>query len=241
MTPEQAGSEPEPAEPSSADELPPPPPPDEEPTYEGKSSEDIWKEDYDDLVEPEKERPKEKKSRHWGAMIITVAIIVILLGWTLASPDVLNPVGDRYTQAESSYARWGNYTGDVKSWAGNTTWGVSLSGHSLAADNRSVQIDVLVTKAREMPSNWFLVGTAMELRNVSVYTSNGTWLASMSNQTDLGFGVLASVSVSFASAGEYDLYVTVKFLVYEDMRIGFLPLRMVNVQAVYLEPTINVT
>jgi len=116
-----------------------------------------------------------------------------------------------------------------------------LSGHSLAADNRSVQIDVLVTKAREMPSNWFLVGTAMELRNVSVYTSNGTWLASMSNQTDLGFGVLASVSVSFASAGEYDLYVTVKFLVYEDMRIGFLPLRMVNVQAVYLEPTINVT
>lgn len=240
MNPEETVEEPEPIPPEPPpEELPPPPPPDAEPPppekqHEAPPSEDAWEEAYDELIEPdEKPKRRKKKFRHWGAVIVTVGVIIFLVAWTLVSPDVLNPVGDAYTDSPT-YARWGSYNGTRDIWAGETTWGVSVSGRATSAGNRSIQVDVLITKVSENPGNWFFRGTGIELRNVSLFTEDGTYIASMSNQSDLGFGISASIPATFASAGVYELYVTVRFLVNEVMRIGFLPLETVNIQAVYL-------
>ena len=227
--------------PAPDEELPPPPPPPEE-TESQVPPEDAWKENYEDFVEPE-EKPKHRKKRrsHWGAIAFTVIVIVILIAWTWASPSVMDPVGDTYVRGESAYATWGNYTGYVKTYAGNTTWGVALSGHSTSAGNRTIDVYVLITKISENTSNWWFVGTAIKLQNVSVFLEDGTYLESMTNSSDLGFGRTARVPVSFDSPGNYSLYVYVKFLVYGVMRIGFIPAKVVSVQKVYLDFPIAVT
>jgi hypothetical protein len=63
----------------------------------------------------------------------------------------------------------------------------------------------------------------------------------MTNSSDLGFGKTARVPVSFDSPGNYSLYVSVKFLVYGVMRIGFIPVKAVSVQQVFLDSPIEVT
>ncbi len=212
-----------------------------EETAEPPPPEDEYPKEYEEFVEAPEEPPRpRRKKRPWGSIIIVVAIVVVLLAWTLLSPKVMPEVGDTYTDSQS-YASWGNYTGHRDIWAGNMTWGVSVSGYAVAAGNREIVVDVLVTKIQEGPGNWFFRGTDIALRNVSVFDEDGTFLGTMSNHTDLGFGVLAKVPVSFDTNGTYDLYVTVKFLVYEVMRIGFFPLEMVNVQKVFLDVPVVVT
>jgi hypothetical protein len=225
--------------PPPPEETPPPPPPEEEKAEVGSS--DAWKESYEDLVEPEEApKPAKKRFRHWGAVVVTVIVIVILLAWTLASPPVMDEVGDTYVRHESAYAEWGNYTGYTKTYAGNTTWGVSLSGHFTSAGNRSLELDVLITKVSEMVSNGLFIGTAIDIRNVSAFLDDGTFLASMANETDLGFGRLARIPISFSDVGSQSVYVTVKFVVYGDMRIGFIPSRAVTVQKVYMDVPVEV-
>jgi len=209
-----------------------------------KPEEDVWKEDYDDLIEPEKRpTPRGHRTMPWGAILTTFAIVAALVVWTILSPGIMPEQGDTYT-GSPIHASWGNYTGYMDTWAGNMTWGASVSGHATSAGNRSIEITVLITKVFETPGNWFLRGTAVTLKNVSAYIGpldNATFLASMNSTTEHDYGVSATIPVSFAGPGVYDVFIKVRFMVYEVMRIGFIPLKSVNMLAVYLDSPVVVT
>lgn len=240
VTPDDSSKD---VKPEAPEELPPPPPPEPEPektvATSVKPPEEVWMEDYDELIGPEeKPKPRKRKNRHWGAIIVTVAVIVFFLAWTFLSPKVMTQVGQTYVNS-ATYASWGNFTGYRDIWAGNMTWGLSISGRSLTANSSSLEVHVLLTKVYEKPGNWFFRGTSVTLNNVSIFEVDGTYVASMSNWTDVGYGLMATVPVTFATNGTYDLYVHAKFTVYEVMRIGFIPLEAVEIEAAYFdEPVI---
>ncbi len=244
MSPEQPKPDTKQQGPASPPEPPPPlPPVDAGPGAAKKPDEDVWKEDYDDLVKPEEPpKPVKRTKMPWGAILITFLLILILILWTIFSPNIMPQEGDTYTSSPT-HASWGNYTGYRDIWAGNMSWGVSVSGHATSAGNRSIELKVLVTKVSERPGNWFFRGTAISLRNVSVFigpSDNATFLASMSNHTELEYGVLATVPAVFSGPGTYQLVVKVRFLVYEVMRIGFIPLEAVNVYPVFIDSPVVV-
>ena len=222
LSSEEPKPEPEVVEPTEEVNAPPPPPDESE----KPDDEDIWKEDYDELVEPEKPI-KPRRHIRWGGVVV-VAIILIIIVWTVMSPEILPVEGDTYISSPS-YANLGDFTGYRDIWAGNTSWGLSISGPTNGSVNEQMQFMVLLTKVSERPGNWFLRGTSIDLRNVSIFLKDGTYLGSMSNQTDHGFGISATVPVTFTGPGSFDLYVHAKFLVYEVMRIGFIPLEMENI------------
>lgn len=203
-----------------------------------KPEEDVWKEDYEELIEPEK-RPTSHGhgTVPWVGILITTAIVIALVAWTILSPGIMLQQGDTYTSSPI-HASWGNYTGYREIWAGNMTWGVSVSGHATSAGNLSVEITVLVTKVYEKSGNWFFRGTAISLKNVSVYIGpldNATFLASMTNTTEHDYGVSATIPATFGGPGVYELLIKTRFMVYEVMRIGFIPLESVNVYPIYLD------
>lgn len=178
-----------------------------------------------------------------GGITITLVLVVLLVAWTILSPSIMPQQGDTYTRSPI-HASWANYTGYRDIWAGNMTWGVSVSGHATSAGNLSVEITVLVTKVYERPGNWFFKGTAISLKNVSVYTGsldNATLLASMTSATEHDYGVSATVPVTFGGPGVYEILIKVRFMVYEVMRIGFIPLESVNVYPVYLDSPVVVS
>jgi hypothetical protein len=212
----------------------PPPPPDEQ----DAAPETVWEEDYDELVEPE-EPVKQKKKGHWGGIIVVIVVILILVIWTIMSPKILPAQGETYIRSPA-YASLGDFTGYRDIWAGNTSWGVSISGPANGAVNQPMQFMVLLTKISEKPGNWFLRGTSMDLRNVSIHLMDGTFLGAMTNQTDLGFGISATVPVTFTSPGSFELYIHAKFLVLEVMRIGFIPLEMVDIPEADFDITIDI-
>jgi hypothetical protein len=209
-----------------------------------KFEEDVWKENYEELIKPEKRpTPRGHRRMPWVGILTTLAIVVALVVWTILSPGVMPQQGDTYTKSPI-HASWGNYTGYMVTWAGNMTWGASVSGHATSAGNRSVEITVLVTKVFERPGNWFFRGTAVSLKNVSAYIGsldNAIFLASMNSTTEHDYGVSATIPVSFAGPGVYDVFITVRFMVYEVMRIGFIPLKSVNMLAVYLDSPVVVS
>lgn len=230
-------------EPDPAEELPPPPPPEPEakPAAPAKAPEEIWMEDYDELIGPEeKPKPRKRKKRHLGAIITVVIVIIFLLAWTIMSPEVMTRTGRTYVDSPT-YARWGNFTGSVDTWAGDVTWGLSIGGRQLTTDNRSLEVRVLLTKISENTSNWFFRGASATLKNVSVFLDDGAFVASMSNWTDVGFGIMATVPVTFDASGNYTLYVYAKFTMFGSMRIGFLPLKAVEIQAAYFNAPVEVT
>lgn len=209
-----------------------------------KPEEDVWKEDYEDLIEPEKRpTPRGHRTMPWVGILATLAIVAALVVWTILSPSVMLQQGDTYTRSPI-HASWGNYTGYRDIWAGNMTWGVSVSGHATSAGNLSVEITVLVTKVSERPGNWFLRGTAISLKNVSVYIGpldNATFLASMTSATEHDYGVSTTIPATFGGPGVYEILIKVRFIVYEVMRIGFIPLESVNVYPVYLDSPVVVS
>lgn len=118
-----------------------PPSPDEPPEHageppatpveEGVGKEGVWKEDYDDFIEPDRaeeetssaaETRKPKKTRHWAGIITVIAIIVILVLWTLLSPKILPQEGMTYVLSPK-YANLGNFTGSRNIWAGDMVGG----------------------------------------------------------------------------------------------------------------------
>ena len=209
-----------------------------------KPEENVWKEDYEELVEPEKRpAPRGRRTMPWVGILVALAIVIALVAWTVLSPGIMSQQGDIYTRSPI-HASWGNYTGYRDIWAGNMTWGVSVSGHATSAGNLSVEITVLVTKVYERPGNWFFRGTAVSLKNVSVYIGpldNATFLASMTSTTEHDYGVSATIPATFGGPGVYDLLVKARFTVYEVMRIGFMPLESVNVYPVYLDSPVVVS
>ncbi len=212
-----------------------PPPPPEAPEEAPAPGPDAWKEDYEDLIEPEPvKRRMRKPFHHWGSVAVVVIVLILLVAWTVISPDVLEPVGDTYVTS-GFYAGWGNYTGVRDIWSGNVTWGVSIRGTNTSADSSTIELKVLVTKVSETMGNWFLRGTSIEMRNVSAYDENGTFLGAMIGHADLGYGAEATVPISFESSGTYLIFVKVKFLVYEMMRVGYLPLETVNIEKAWAD------
>jgi hypothetical protein len=233
LSSEKAGEAPE--EQRADDTELPPPPPAEGSEETPKAEDDAWKEDYEDLVEPE---PVKKRKRapfhHWGSVIVLVIVLIVLIAWTVLSPSVMEPVGDTYVVSDV-YAGWGNYTGVRDIWSGNVTWGVSIRGLNTSDDNRSIELKVLVTKVAETTGNSFLLGTSIEMRNVSAYDENGTFLGAMIGHADIGYGAEATVPISFEESGTYLIFVKVKFLVYEVMRIGYLPLETVQIEKAWVD------
>jgi hypothetical protein len=224
-----------PEEPVAVQEAPPP--------EEGEVSLDLlWESDYEELIPPEERPPKprrRRRSRARGLAVLSVVLVFLLL-WTLLSPHVLGPVGMKYVYSPR-YADWGNYTGTRDTRFGTTTWGVSVTDFPDVQGNASMYIGVLVTKVSESTANWFLRGTGgIDLREVSAYDENETFLGAMTNHTDLGFGVLAYLPIMFPGPGSYWVYVKVSFLVNEVMRIGFFPLEVVNFPQVWLDFPIEV-
>lgn len=232
-------------EPTESPEPPPPPQPEPEqvPAGEEVGLDRMWEEAYEELIVPEEEeapRPRKRREGRSRGLIALSVVLVILLLWTLLSPQVMGPVGEKYV-GSPTYASWGNYTGTRELWTGTTTWGVSIRCLSNSSGNSSVDLGVLVTKISERTSNWLFRGTGIELRNISAYDENDNFLGAMTNHSDLGYGVLAYLPIEFPSQGSYWVYVKVKFLVSEVMRIGFLPLEAVQVEKVWIDFPIEVS
>ena len=228
-------------------EEPPPPPADELPEGDIPALDEAFREDYDELVVYEEPvKPRRKKKRKYGGVIVLVAIIVILLAWTLISPDVLPETGAVYTESPT-YSNLGNFIGYRDVWAGNMSWGLCFSGPNKTSVNEVIEIKVLFVKISEEPGNFFFAGTSISLRNVSIFIDNDgndTYLASMTNVTDLGYGISATLRFSFDAPGNYSLYLHWKFLVNQVMRIGYIPLEMLTTDPAYptyLDVAIEVT
>jgi len=233
--PPEADKAVEPAPPENAE----PAPPGDEPK-EGPAGEE-WIEEY----ERETEQAKPKRPKHLGGIIITVVVILFMVIWTVLSPAILSQAGTTYLDSER-YANLGDYTGDRDIWwlgelihVGSMTWGVSMSGEQNVSANETASFDILVTKVTEESGNWWFRGTAIKLKNVSLYLEDGTYLGSMVNQTKLGFGPLATVDAQFPDPGSHYVQVFLKFTVYTVMRIGYLPLEEVEITADFDVP-INV-
>lgn len=198
------------------EEIPPPP------------EEVEWDEDYEEHIDGEEPVVrKPKKKRHYGAFIALIVVIVFLLVWTIASPKVMPQSGDRYLN-DPDDASLGGFSGDVDTWAGNTTWGLSIGGPTNASVGEVISINVLVTKVYEHPSSWWFVGTGISFRNVSLVQNDGSVIGTVTSRADLGYGRLTTIGLSFSEPGDYELYVYVKFTVYADMKIGFLPIKVVQ-------------
>jgi hypothetical protein len=210
--------------------LPPPPPPEEE-ELAPKPERDEWAEDYEEHIDAQESPPrKPKKRRKWGGVIVLTVIVIFLIIWTLLSPKVIPQSGDTYLRSDE-YASLSGYSGNVDTYAGNATWAVSVGGEDSTSVGVQLNLTVLVTKVFEKTSSFWFRGTGIELQNASVYDEDGTFLAKMSDEENTGFGPLATVPVSFDETGDHELYAYVKFLVYADMRIGFLPVKAVEIES----------
>jgi len=196
------------------------PAPDEQPSAE---------EEYEELIEPEKPSKPRKKRKHIGAIVTVVVVLVILVAWTFLSPKILPQEGRTYVKS-STYANLANFTGDLKSWAATTTWGISVSGPNSVSANQTFSLLILVTKVTEQPRNFWFRGTAITITNMTILDSGGRILASLGNTSDLGFGKAGTLRLQLANPGNYSLKATVQFLVYVDMRIGFLPVQKINLE-----------
>ena len=211
---------------------------------EGSPKEGVWKEDYDDVIEPSEEEtaqaatetsPKEKpKKKHWVAIITVIVIIVLLLLWTLLSPRVMPPQGMTYVDS-AKYANLGNFTGARNIWTGDVNWGVSVNGTGKVTAGTPIVIKVLVTKISERPANFFFRGIGISITNCTLWDLDGTYIAKLSSLQDLGFGKMAIMNTTLP-VGVHDLYVSVKFTEYGVMRLGFIPLESVLVEKVFLLP-----
>lgn len=238
MSSEEPSKEPGPETPApETDEGTPAAAPEVEEPVSTPEEEPSAEEEYEELIEPEKPPKPRKKRGHLGAIITVVVILIILVVWTILSPRILPSEGKTYVEESSDYATLANFTGSHTSWAANTTWGISVSGPRAANASEPFSLSVLVTKVSEKPSNFWFRGTSISVTNMSVLR-NGTPLASLTNKTDLGFGLLGTLNLSIADPGVYSLQVTVQFMVYVDMRIGFLPVEKINLAPLDLKTII---
>ncbi len=215
---------------------PEPEEPVEEPVQEpaGETSED----QYEELVEPEKPEKPRKKRRHLGAIVTVIVILVILLLWTVLSPRIMPEQSTTYVNPSSSYATLGSFNETRQSWAATTNWGISVSGPENVTANTTFTILVLISKVSEKSSNFWFRGTAISITNMTLTYTGGGLVAKMSNKTDLGYGKLAAIRASLPH-GTYSLSVTGQFLVYVDMRIGFLPVEKINIEPFQLTEEIT--
>lgn len=194
-----------------------------------------WIEEYES--EKEEVRPKKKKVPHLLGIVVAVSIILILVIWTLLSPQVLPESGDTYLESQT-YANLGDYSGylDIR-WLFNvvhvadTTWGVSVSGEQNVSSGQPATFHVLVTKVDEVMKNAWFVGTSLNLKKVELYTDDGTRVGSMVSKSSEPFGPMAEVEATFDSPGTYDCQVYVEMTIYGKMLIGYLPVKVLRITA----------
>lgn len=238
-----------------AEEPPPEEPAPPEPAPEAPAEEEWlepgeeWIEEYEEELEPEeqKEPKKPAKQRHVVGPIVLAVIVVILILWTFYSPKVMSVAGNTYISS-GTYASLGSETfamdvgiaADLVD-AGSVVWGISINGSDTATAGSSTLFRITVSKVSEKPSNFFFRGTAVKLDEVSLYEDDGTYLGTMSEQTETRLAITASVSVTFDEPGEHELKVYVRFTVYEVMRIGYLPCQDVELKDIGLERAILVS
>lgn len=236
MSSEEPGAEREPEAATPTTEEAPAPAPEAEQVEEpvpAPEEERTTEEEYEELIVPEKPLKPRKKRKHIGAIITVVIILIILVIWTLASPKILVQQGRTYVDSPE-FANLGNFTGYHNSWAANTTWGISVSGEDNVTVNETFSLQILVTKVSERPSNFWFRGTAITVTNMTVLNESGRILAMLGDKSDLGFGKAGTLDLSLNSTGNHTLKVTVQFLVYIDMRIGFLPVEKINLEPLEL-------
>ena len=210
------------------------PPEIEEPVSEPTEEAPV-EEEYEELIEPEKTKKPRKKRNHLGAIITAIAVLIVLVLWTVLSPRIMPAEGTTYIDSET-YANLGSFNDTLKSWAATTTWGISagtpsgtISENSATVPaNETITLLVLVSKVSERPGNFWFRGTAVSITNMTLLdASTGVIVTTMTNKSHLGYGEVATLKFSLGP-GHYNLKLTGQFLVYVDMRIGFLPVEKVS-------------
>jgi len=210
-----------------------PPEPLDEPEQEvpEQSADDVWNEDYEDDIdadEPPPPRPK-KRRRHRGALVLAVIVLIIIIAWTAFAPEVMPEAPT--APPNPSYSNLSRFAGTIDTYAGSSTWSLFVGGPENVSAGQGFDLLVLISKTYDRPANWWFTGTSITLKNVSALDSNSSFVSAMTDKEDLGHGLLLTVPVMFASPGDYELYVFVKFIIYSDMRIGFLPTKAVEMQS----------
>jgi len=221
---------PPPSDEKTPEAAPPPAAPDGEPLEPGEE----WIEEY----EPEKEETKPRKRMpHRLGIIVAVAIVLILVIWTLLSPQVLPESGETYLDS-GTYANLGSYDGALDIWwlfnlvhVANTTWGVSVSGDQNVSAGQPATFHVLVTKVDEVMKNPWFVGTSVNLKKVELYTEDGVQVGSMVSESSEPFGPIAELEATFDSPGTYECHVYVEMTIYGKMIVGYLPVKVLRITA----------
>ncbi|MEW5747687.1 MAG: hypothetical protein AB1793_02715 [Candidatus Thermoplasmatota archaeon] len=222
-----------PPPPGDAKASPPPPgpaPAEERPAEPGEE----WIEEYES---EKKVKEPRKKVPHLFGMIAVVAVILILVVWTLISPQVLPEAGSDYL-APSPYANLGSYAGDLDIWwlfnavhVANTTWGVSVSGDPNVTAGQAATFQVLVTKVHEEVKNAWFVGTSLSLKHVTLMVEGGPQVGEMVSKSSQTYGPIAEVEATFDEPGNYSCSVYVEVTVYGKMLIGYLPVKVLRITA----------
>lgn len=190
---------------------------------------ELWIEEY----EREGRRPRPRKEREHprrvGRWIVLVAVIVIVVVWTLISPTVMSASGTTYVSGDE-HANLGSETFEQDTrvaaslfTVGGVTWGASVSGDPNATTGESAVFQVMVSKVSEETGGFWFMGTDISLRNVSLYLDDDTLIGWMVEKQELDDRSVGTVHAVFDETGVFDCYVVVRFSVYEVMRIGFLP------------------
>ncbi|GEM_PF-3492556 len=221
---------PPPSDEKTPEAMPPPAAPEEMPLEPGEE----WIEEYES--EKEEKTPRKKKSHRLG-IILAIAIVLILVVWTLLSPQVLPESGETYLDS-GTYANLGSYNGTLDIWwlfnlvhVADTSWGVSVSGDQNVSAGEAATFHVLVTKVDEVMKNPWFVGTSVDLKKVELYTEDGVQLGSMVSESSEPFGPMAEVEATFDSPGAYECQVYVEMTIYGKMIIGYLPVKVLRITA----------
>jgi hypothetical protein len=204
--------------------------PEEKPVEPGEE----WIEEYES---EKKEKPKRRKVPHAFGIAVTVAILLILVVWTLLSPQVLQESGGSYLDSQT-YANLGSYDGELDIrvlfetiYVADTVWGVSVSGDSNVSSGQPTAVRVLVTKVHESMKNPWFVGTSVDLKKVDMFIEGGDRVGTTVSETSEPFGPVAELEVTFDSPGTYECYVYVEMTIYCKMLIGYLPVKVVRISA----------
>ncbi|MBU1159511.1 MAG: hypothetical protein KKE24_09290 [Candidatus Thermoplasmatota archaeon] len=202
-----------------------------------------WMEEY----EAEKNTKKPRgKIPHLLGISIAVAIVIMLVIWTLLSPQVLPTSGETYLRSPT-YANLGNYSGDLDiRWLLNsvhvadTTWGVSIAGSPQVSSGDVVTFDVLITKVNEEMKNPWFVGTSIKVKDAAMFTEDGTQVGTMVGRSSERFGTIAEIEATFDSPGNYTCYVYTEITIYGKMLVGYVPVKVLRMTA-YLDADMIVT
>jgi len=190
-----------------------------------------WIEEYES---EKKEVPKRRKVRHALGISVAVAVLLILVLWTLLSPQVLPESGDSYIESQT-YANLGSYSGEMDIrilfdtlYVADAVWGVSVSGESNVYSGQPSTFLILVTKVDETMKNPWFVGTSIDLKKADLFIEGGDRVGTMVSESSEPFGPLAEVEATFDSPGAYECYVYVEMTIYCKMLIGFLPAKVLR-------------